>query len=189
MENVAQPLWLAVGLLTAFIVAALYWRRLHAPVPHARAAAAPGPIIYREAPTVRVSDSQRVDRTRKIVRVSSGESVDVLATAVGLPPRFRITVKNIVEGSDLEAAHLIVQFGGTQLSCGPLVHETAFNEFVLPRATRDEHRSSIFFYYERGDSLEFMRIKLKSATLSSGLVELDVMQLHGHWPGGMGPNE
>jgi hypothetical protein len=189
MENVAQPLWLAVGLLTAFIVAALYWRRLHAPVSHARAAAAPGPIIYRDAPTIRVSDSQRVDRTRKLVRVKSGESVDVLATAVGLPPRFRITVKNIVEGSDLEAAHLGVEFGGTQLSCGPLVHETAFNEFVLPRATRDEHRSSIFFYHERGDSLEFMRIKLKSADMSTGLVELDVMQLHGHWPGGMGPNE
>jgi hypothetical protein len=189
MEDVAQPLWLAVGLLTAFIVAALYWRRLHAPVPHARAAAAPGPIIYRDAPTVRVGDSQRVDRTRKIVRVNAGESVDVLATAVGLPPRFRITVKNIVEGSDLEAAHLIIEFGGTQLSCGPLVHETAFNEFVLPRATRDEHRSSIFFYHERGDSLEFMRIKLKSANMSTGLVQLDVMQLHGHWPGGMSPNE
>jgi hypothetical protein len=184
MEDVAQQLWLAVGLLTAFIVVALYWRRQHAPVSPARAAAAPGPIIYRDAPTVRVSDSQRVDRTRKLVRVNSGEFVDVLAPAAGLPPRFRITVKNVVEGSDLEAAHLSVEFGGTQLSCGPLVHETAFNEFVLPRATRDEHRSSIFFYHERGDSLEFMRIKLKSADLGTGLVELDVMQLHGHWPSG-----
>jgi hypothetical protein len=184
MEEVAQQLWL-VGLLTAFIVAALYWRRQHAPVSHARAAAAPGPIVYRDAPTVRVTDSQRVDRRRKIVSVKAGEFVDVLATAAGLPPRFRITLKNIVAGSDLEAAHISVEFGGTQLSCGPLVHETACNEFVLPRATRDEHRSSIFFYHERGDSLEFMRIKLKSADMSTGLVELDVMQLHGHWPGSL----
>jgi hypothetical protein len=184
MAEVAQQLWLVVGLLTA-ILAALFWRRQHAPVAPARAApAAAGAIIYREAPTVRVSDSQRVDRTRKIVRVKTGEAVDVLATPPGLPPRFRITLKNIVAGSDLEAAHIGVEFGGTQLSCGPLVHETACNEFVLPRATRDEHRSSIFFYHERGDSLEFMRIKLKSADMSSGLVELDVMQLHGHWPGG-----
>ena len=181
MEHVVQQLWLMVGLLTAFIVAALYWRRQHAPVSPLRTAA-PGPIVYRDAPTVRVTDSQRVDRTRKLVRVNVGESVDVLATAPGLPPRFRISVKNIVEGSDLEAAHLVVEFGGTQLSCGPLVHETAFNEFVLPRGTRDEHRSSIFFYHERGDSLEFMRIKLKSTDTSTGLVELDVMQLQGHWP-------
>lgn len=182
MDEVAQQLWVVVGLLT-LILAALYWRRQHAPMSAARVpAAAPGPIVYRDAPTVRVTDSQRVDRTRKIVRVQAGEAVDVLAPAAGLPPRFRITVKNIVADSDLEAAHLVVEFGGTQLSCGPLVHETAFNEFVLPRATRDEHRSSIFFYHERGDSLEFMRIKLKSADMSSGLVELDVMQLHGHWP-------
>jgi hypothetical protein len=189
MEEVAQQLWLAVGLLTAFVVAALYWRRQHAPVTPARAAAAPGPIVYRDAPTVRVNDSQRVDRTRKIVRVNSGGSVDVLVTPPGMPTRFRITVKNIVENSDLEAAHVSVEFGGTQLSCGPLVHETGCNEFVLPRATRDEHRSSIFFYHERGDSLEFMRIKLKSADLSTGLVELDVMQLQGHWPSGPGSSE
>ena len=189
MEEVAQQLWLVVGLLTAFIVAALYWRRQHAPVSPARAAAASRPIVYRDAPTVRVSDSQRVDRTRKIVKVRGGESVDLLATAPGMPTRFRITLKNIVEGSDLEAAHLFVELGGTQLSCGPLVHETAFNEFVLPRATRDEHRSSIFYYHERGDSLEFLRIKLKSADPSTQLVELDVMQLHGHWPGGMGSIE
>ena len=189
MEDVAQQLWLAVGLLTAFIAAALYWRRQHAPVTPARAAAAPTPIVYRDAPTVRVGDSQRVDRTRKVVRVNVGESVDVLATAAGLPPRFRITGKNIVDNSDLEAAHLVVEFGGTQLSCGPLVQETAFNEFVLPRATRDEHRSSIFYYHERGESLEFMRIKLKSVDTATGLIELDIMQLHGHWPSGMGSIE
>ena len=190
MENVVQQLWLAVGLVVAFIGAAVYWRRQHAPVTPARAPAPPPqPIVYRDAPTIRVSDSQRVDRTRKIVRVKTGEFIDLLPTAAGLPPRFRITAKKIVEGSDLEAAHIVVEFGGTQLSCGPLVHETALNEFVLPRATRDEHRSSIFYYHERGDSLEFMRIKLKSVDLATGLVELDVMQLHGHWPSGMGSIE
>lgn len=185
MEDIVQQLWLPVGLLTGLIVAAVYWRRQHAPASPARARAAPGPIVYREAPTVRVNDSQRVDRTRKAVRVNSGESIDVLASAAGLPPRFRITVKNIIAGTESEAAHILVEFGGTQLSCGPLVTETAFNEFILPRPTRDEHRSSIFYYYERGDSLEFMRIKLKSADVSTGAVELDVMQLHGHWPSGM----
>jgi hypothetical protein len=106
----------------------------------------------------------------------------LLPTAAGLPPRFRITCKSIVDGSDLEAAHVVVEFSGAQLSCGPLVHETAFNEFVIPRASRDEHRSSVFYYYERGDSIEFMRMKLKSADLGTGLIELDIMQMHAHWP-------
>lgn len=180
MESVVQQPWLAIGLLSAFVAVALYWRRQHAHASPARGTAAPGSIVYRDAPTVRVNDSQRVDRTRKLVSVKAGESVDVLATAVGMPTRFRITVKDIVAGDD--AVHVMVEFGGTQLSCGPLVKEIAFNEFVLPRGTRDEHRSSIFYYHERGDSLEFMRIKLKSADINTGAVELDVMQLHGHWP-------
>jgi hypothetical protein len=191
MEDVVQQLWLAVGLATAFIIAAVYWRRQHAPASPARAHApvVPDSIVYRDAPTVRVSDSQRVDRTRKLVRMKVGESFDVLTPAVGLPPRFRISVKNIVDqnidAGDLEAAHLAVEFGGVQLSCGPLVQEVALNEFVVPRAARDEHRSSVFYYQERGDSLEFMRVKLKSADVSNREVELEISQLQGHWPTAM----
>ena len=182
MEYVLQQLWLVIG-LTAFIVGALYWRRQQVPATVTRTAARPtAPIAYRDSPTVRVADAQRVDRTRKVIRVNVGRSVDVLPTAAGLPPRFRITAKGIVEGSDLEAAHIGVEFDGAQLSCGPLVDETAFNEFVIPRASRDQHRSSVFYYHEHGESLEFMRIKLKSADPASAQVELEVMQLHGHWP-------
>jgi hypothetical protein len=182
MEYVLQQLWLVIGLM-ALIVGAMYWRRQHMPATASRTPARPAaPIVYRDSPTVRVADAQRVDRTRKLVRLRAGESVDVLPTVAGLPPRFRITCKSLVDGSDLDAAHIAVQLSGAQLSCGPLVHETAFNEFVVPRATREEHRSSVFYYHERGDSLEFMRIRLKSADPSGGQIELDVMQLHGHWP-------
>ncbi|MET0536154.1 MAG: hypothetical protein ABW171_18210 [Steroidobacter sp.] len=176
-----QQLWLAVGLVAAFIVAALYWRRLHAPASAARATPAHGPIVYRDAPTVRVNDSQRVDRARKAIRLKVGESFDVLANAPALPPRFRITLKNILDGSDVESAQIAVEFGGAQLSCGPLVKENGFNEYIMPRAARDEHRSSVFYYQERGESLEFMRIKLKSADLAGAQAELEIMQLQGHW--------
>lgn len=183
MLEVLQQLSLTVGLVAAFIVGAMYWRRQHATVSVARPSASSNSIVYRDSPTVRVADSQRVDRTRKLVHLHVGEFVDVLPpAAAGLPPRFRLHVKSIVADSDLEAAHIAVDFGGALLSCGPLVDETASNEFVIPRATRDEHRSSVFYYHERGNSLEFMRIKLKSADANSGIVELDVMQLHGHWP-------
>jgi hypothetical protein len=178
---VLQQLWLAVGLMAAFVAGAVYWRRLHMPATAARATARPAPIVYRESPTVRVTDSQRAERTRKVVRLRAGESLDLLPNAVGLPPRFRVTCKSIVDDSDLEAAHITVEFSGAQLSCGPLVHETAFNEFVIPRATRDEHRSCVFYYYERGDTIELMRIKLKSADPGSGVAELDIMQMHAQW--------
>jgi hypothetical protein len=181
MEYVLQQLWLVIGLM-ACIVGAMYWRRYHLPATASRTPARPpAPIVYRDTPTVRVADAQRVDRTRRLVRLRVGESVDVLPTIAGLPPRFRITCKNLVDGSDLEAAHVAVEFSGVQLGCGPLVDETGFNEFIIPRASRDEHRSSVFYFYERGDSIEFMRLKLKSADLANRLVELEITQLHGHW--------
>src|SRR5690349_24537961 len=94
MVEVLQQLSLAVGLVAAFIVGALYWRRQHAPVSMARTSAASNHIVYRDSPTVRVADSQRVDRTRKLLRLNVGEFVDVLpAAAAGLPPRFRIYLK------------------------------------------------------------------------------------------------
>lgn len=183
MEEVLQQSWFVVGLMAAFVVGAVYWRRQHLPVTATRAAPAhPAPIVYRESPTIRVADSQRVDRTRKVVQLRVGQALDLLPNAAGMPPRFRITCRSIVDGSDLEAAQIMVEFSGAQLSCGPLVHETAFNEFVIPRASRDEHRSSVFYYYERGDSLEFMRMKLKSAQPSQDMIELDIMQMHAHWP-------
>lgn len=182
MEDVLQQLWLAVGLMAAFIAGAVYWRRHHMPATAARMPARPATLVYRDSPTVRVADSQRADRTRKVVRLQVGESLDLLPTPAALPPRFRLHCKGVVDGSDLEAAHIAVEFSGAQLSCGPLVHETAFNQFVIPRASRDEHRSSVFYYYERGDSIEFMRAKLKSADPKTGRIELDIMQMHAHWP-------
>jgi len=176
-----QLLALAVALTAAFIAGASYWRRTHASCsPALRKGAPVGGIVYREAPTIKINESQRVGRVRKLVRLRVGESSDILATVEGLPPRFRVLLRRI-DSNDI--AQISVEFGGTQVSCGPLVDETAFNEFTLPRATRDEHRSSVFYYQEHGESLEFMRIRLKHADAGAGWAELDVMQLTGHWPG------
>jgi hypothetical protein len=178
------PLLLCLAaIVTGGVVAALCLQRQRAAAALAmqRAAApAPGKIIYSDAPTVRVADSQRVDRRRKIVRLSAGEHVDILETADGMEPRFRITLKSVVRMAD--SAHVTVAFGGTRVSCGPLVQEQSTNEFIVPRALRDESRSSVFHYFEKGSSLDFMRIKVRSLDAAAGTAELDVMQIAAHWP-------
>jgi hypothetical protein len=172
---------LAVVVASGLIAAISYLQRQRALDELAvQRAAAPGKIIYNDAPTVRVADSQRVDRRRKIVRLAAGEHVDILETPEGMDPRFRITLKSVVRMAD--AAHLAIQFGGTRVSCGPLVQEKSTNEFIAPRSLGDEPRSSIFHFYERGSSLDFMRIKVKSLDAAAGTAELDVMQVSAHWP-------
>lgn len=176
-------LCLAVGITAGFIAAVTYMHRQRAAAELAmqRAAAAmPAKIIYNDAPTVRIVDSQRVDRRRKILRLTAGEHVDILETPEGMEPRFRITLKSVVRMAD--AAHIAVAFGGTRVSCGPLVQEQSTNEFIVPRALRDEPRSAVFHYYEKGSSLDFMRIKVRSLDAAAGTAELDVMQVAAHWP-------
>jgi hypothetical protein len=147
----------------------------------------PKGIVYRDTPTVRLVDRQRIDRLRKVVRLAPGDFIDVLEnptdTHLQLGPRFRITLKRIVRLEDGTAlAQIAVEFGGVAVSCGPLVEETAFNEFVLPRASRDESRNCVFHYHERGDVLDFMRIKLRGVDMDQDVAEIDVMQVSGHWP-------
>src|SRR6185436_2989491 len=117
---------LAVAVTAGLIAAMGYLHRQRVAADLAlRAAAAPGKIIYNDAPTVKVSDSQRVDRRRKIVRLAAGEHIDILETPEGLDARFRITLKSVVRMAD--SAHLAIAFGGTRVSCGPLVKVKALD--------------------------------------------------------------
>lgn len=181
-----QLLCLAVAVTAGLIAAASYWRRHRPTTNHgalaSMAARMQGKITYHDAPTVRVVDSQRVDRVRKIARLKPGEFLDALETRAGLPPRLRITLKGLAVCDQDPLAHVAVEFGGTAVSCGPLVQEIGFNEYVLARANRDEPRNTIFHYQESGGALSFMRIKLRAIDVAAGWAEIDVMQVSGHWP-------
>lgn len=181
MGDTVQVLALAIAFAAGLVAAAVYWRQRSSLIAVNRQGAS-ATIIYNDAPTVRVVDSQRVDRLRKIVQLTSGAHVDILEPQSGAEPRFRITLKSVMERAETPAAHIAVEFRGTSLSCGPLVEELAHNEFVLPRALRDEPRSSVFHYHERGDALDFMRIKVRSIDPKAQTAEIDVMQVQGHWP-------
>jgi hypothetical protein len=180
--HVQSALCLAVGIAAAGVAGTSWFRRQRPSVASGPATTPPAGIIYRDVPTVRVVESQRVDRMRKIARLTVGEHIDLLDTPAGMNPRFRVRLKEIAQRGDGYAAHIAVSFNGIQLSCGPLVKETGFNEFIVPRAGRDEHRCSVFHYRESGDSLDFMRIRVRSADAARGTAELDMMHVLGHWP-------
>jgi hypothetical protein len=186
IADAAQMLALAIAFAAALVAAAVYWRQRSTVLGVQREGLAqpPANIIYNDPPTVRMIESQRVDRLRKVVQLGTGAYVDILECPAGDTPRFRITLKSVLERAESAVAHIAVEFRGTPVSCGPLVQEIAFNEFVLPRTLRDEPRSAVFHYHERGDALDFMRIKVRSLDLQAQTAEIDVMQVLGHWPTG-----
>ena len=184
LGDTVQMLALVMAFGAGLIAAAVYWRQRSSLIAVNRqgVAKASATIIYNDTPTVRVVDSQRVDRLRKIVQLASGAHVDILEPHSSAEPRFRITLKGVMERAQILSAHIAVDFRGTSVSCGPLVEEVAPNEFILSRALRDEPRSSVFHYHERGDALDFMRIKVRSIDPEAKTAEIDVMQVQGHWP-------
>jgi len=179
--DLPKLLVLAIALVGALYAGSLWWRR-HRSSAFIMHRAGVGKIVYHDAPTVRVVDSQRVDRVRKTVRLAVGESVDILEDHGAPIPRFRITLKGLLTDGEAPAARVFVEYGGTALSCGPLVQELAHNDFVLPRTTRDDPRTSIVHFHERGDALDFMRIKLRDIEPEANTAEIDVMQVSGYWP-------
>jgi hypothetical protein len=185
--DLPKLLVLAIALVGALYAGSIWWRkhRSSALIGMQRAGRANsnvGKIVYNDAPTVRIVDSQRVDRVRKIVRLAAGEFVDILENHDGPIPRFRVTLKRILTDGDAPAARIFVEYGGTTLSCGPLVQEMGHNDFVLPRTARDDPRTTVLYFHERGDALDFMRIKLRAIEPATNSAEIDVMQVSGHWP-------
>jgi hypothetical protein len=181
LYGLPQLLCLAIAIAAGLVAATSYWRRHRTSLATPHSAPATGTIVYRDAPTVRLTDAQRIDRTRRVVRLMPGVHVDVLETRIGAVPRFRIALKRLVACED-GLAHIKVDFAGSAVSCGPLVEEIAFNEFVLPRANRDESRNCVFHCQDSGDTFSFMRIRLRAVDIAAGWADIDIVQVEGHWP-------
>jgi hypothetical protein len=182
IPDLVQALCLVVAFIAGLVAAGAYLRKQ-------RPALAAGSneaveIVYRETPTVRMVEAQRIDRVRKIARLTPGAFFDVLDQHPGLPPRFRVTLRALTRLDKADAVRLFVEFGGTQVSCGPLAREAGANEFIVPRATRDETRSSVFHFHESGHGLDFMRIKVRAIDPAAGTAEIDVLQVAAQWPAG-----
>jgi hypothetical protein len=180
-SDLVRIIGISVAVAVAILAFALYRRpRAHTPrTPKASGTRAPA----RDAPTVRIIDSQHFDRLRKTVQLTPGEQVDILAAHPVVGPRFRITLKGVETRETGAVAHLHVVYSGLQVSCGPLTTEIGYNEFLVPRATRDESRTAVFHYQESLEAMEFMRIKVTAIELDPVSVELEVMQMRGNWPG------
>lgn len=138
---------------------------------------------YRDTPTVRIIDSQHFDRLRRTARLAMGEQIDILPAHPIVGPRFRVTLKEIATLDATPAVHLEIVYSGVQVSCGPLAKEIGYNEFLVPRASRDESRTAIFHFHENGEELEFMRVKVNAIDRDARAVDIEVLQLRGTWPG------
>jgi hypothetical protein len=152
-----------------------------------RSDAAPA-LVYTEAPTVRIGDSQRIDRLHRVVSLKEGAHADFLDLTFDRIPRLRVALVGVehVAADDhklaaQDYARIHVELGGAIAGCGALVKEVGANQFLAPCATQDEHRCSILHIYGKEDSVSFLRIKVLSLNTAEHSADVDVLHVCGQW--------
>jgi hypothetical protein len=151
----------------------------------------PAPIVAKgDAPTVRVGESQRIDRLHKILTLKSGEHDDLLDLTFDGIPRLRISLANVEQidadekfPTTRDCARIHLELSGAIAGCGALVKEVAINQFLVPQATPDEQRCSILHFHGKDDIVNFLRIKVLRLNVEQSTADIDVLHVSGHWAG------
>jgi len=183
---------LLLGVAAVFVATNLWLRSRHG---ETLAAAAPAPtptpaIAKGDTPTIRLGDSQRIDRLHKVLTMRVGEQVDLLSMTFDGIPRLRVVLAGVelAPADDRfpaarDCARIHLELGGAIAGCGTLVKEIAVNQFLVPLATQDEQRCSILHFHGKDDIVSFLRIKVPHLNVEGSTAEVDVLHVSGHWAG------
>ncbi len=152
---------------------------------HTKLRAESGELVYTNAPTVRLTDTQRIDRLHRIVNMKSGEYADLNDLTFGRLPRLRLVLKGIENESGQDFAHIKIDLGGATARCGDAVKEIMENSFLVPKVSTDEQRSSILYFCGKPDAVSFLQVKVKQLNAVDHSAAIEVLHVRGRWEGGV----
>lgn len=144
-------------------------------------------LEYAEAPTIRLSDTQRIDRLHRIVTLKTGEHANLKDMTFGRLPQLRVILKGIDHDAGQDVANIEVDLGGAVANGGAAVKELKDNHFLVPRATLDEQRCAIHYFCGRSDAVSFLQIKVRRIDPVEGSAAVDVLHVRGRWADGTTP--
>lgn len=130
-----------------------------------------------DAPTIRLSDSHRVDRLHRTLTLQAGQHSDLLDRTFDGVPRLRIAFIHFED----QFARIHIELGGAAASGGSLVKQLAPNQFLVPRATHDDQPASILHFQGGRESVNILRIKVTRMCPEQQSIDLDVLHVCGNW--------
>ena len=143
-----------------------------------------GTLSYSDAPTIRLTDTQRIDRLHRVLPLKAGEQIDLHDLTFGRLAKLHIVFKGIEHQSGQDFVHIKIDLGGPVAGCGSLVQELAENDFLVPRAAPDDQRYSVLHYVGKTDAVSFLQIKVRQINAVDQTAALDVLHVRGRWAGG-----
>jgi hypothetical protein len=145
-----------------------------------RASGEPG-LVYTNAPTVRLTDTQRIDRLHRLVSLKAGEEADLKDLTFGRMPQLRVAFTGIEHERGQDFAHIKVDLGGAAAGCGADVKELKENHFLVPRALPDDQRSCILYFCGKPDAVSFLQVKVRRLDAVEQCAAIDVLHVRGRW--------
>jgi hypothetical protein len=140
-----------------------------------------GELVYTDAPTIRLTDTQRIDRLHKVVSLKRGEQADLVDLTFGRLPKLRVLFHGIENERGQDFAHIKIDLGGASAGCGDSVKEITDNSFLVPKAANDEQRTSILYFCGKADAVSFLQVKVKQLNPVDQTAAIDVLHVRGRW--------
>jgi hypothetical protein len=129
--------------------------------------------------TMRLSDTQRIDRLHRLVTLSTGEKADLKDLSFDRLTKLAVTFRGIEQARGQDFARIKLELGGASADCGISVKEVGDNDFLVPRAAPDDPRCVIHYMSGKGDAVSFLQVKVQKIDPVKGSAAIDVLHLRG----------
>ncbi|HYM36495.1 MAG TPA: hypothetical protein VET48_13940 [Steroidobacteraceae bacterium] len=129
--------------------------------------------------TMRLTDTQRIDRLHRVVTLTAGQSADLKDLSFGRLTKLSVAFDGVEHARGQDFAHIKVELGGATANCGASVEELSDNEFLVPRATTDEQRCSIHYICGKADAVSFLQLKVQKINPEQKSAAIDVLHVRG----------
>jgi hypothetical protein len=129
--------------------------------------------------TVRLSDTQRIDRLHRVIKLTVGEKVDLNDLSFGRMSKLAVTFKGVEHSHGQDFAHIKLELGGAAAECGKSVEELGENDFLVPRAAPNDQRCFIHYTSGKGDTVSFLQIKVQKIDSVERSTAIDILHLRG----------
>lgn len=129
--------------------------------------------------TMRLSDTQRIDRLHKVVTLTVGQKADLKELTFDRLPKLAVTFGGVEQARGQDFARIKIELGGASADCGMSVKEVGENDFLVPRSTQDDQRCLIHYMCGKGDAVSFLQVKVQKIDPVGGSAAIDVLHLRG----------
>jgi len=175
------PLWVvlaAVAIAAGFVLVKIFASKKNPSAAKQRRKKSSDGSVKDFMSTMRLSDTQRIDRLQRVVTLKIGEKADLKDLSFDRLKKFVVTFGGLEQTRGQDRARIKLELGGAIADCGAFVTELEDNEFLVPRAS-DDQRCSIHYSSGSDDAVGFLQIKVNKIDPVDGSVALDVLHLRG----------